>query len=194
LIPVLSIGSVSGRLEGEVGELYQVHAPSLLRYAGSFSHHSQGASDAVQEVFLRYFVERRYGRTIGNPRAWLYRVLRNYLLDSWKTAESKYEVAVEGVEYLPDQQQDPESIFEQSQMARDLLALLSARERECLRLRSQGFSYDEIGDVLGLASGSVGVLLARAYRKFRDRAAGDPTGLSFWTAQAIRSLLLQTGS
>lgn len=59
--------------------MYQEHASALSRYAASFARTPDAARDAVQEIFLRYFVERRYGRQIENPRAWLYFVLRNHL-------------------------------------------------------------------------------------------------------------------
>jgi len=43
-----------------------------------------------------------------------------------------------------------------------------AREREMLLLRAEGFSYREIAAALGLQETSVGTLLARAKRAFRD--------------------------
>lgn len=178
-------------LESEVRELYSLYGSSLRRYAGALSRSPDSAPDAVQEVFLRYFVERSYGRQIGNPRAWLYRVLRNHLLDTRKTAESKHEVIAGAIEFVPGLPEDPEATLHLSQTARHLLALLSAREREALALRHQGLSYEEVADVLGLRIGTVGALLARAYRKLREGAAGDRANFSLRTAQAIRSLLVQ---
>ena len=57
-------------LESEVAAAYQQHAAGLLRYAGSLASNHEEARDAVQETFLRFFVERNYGRAIANPRAW----------------------------------------------------------------------------------------------------------------------------
>jgi DNA-directed RNA polymerase specialized sigma24 family protein len=50
---------------------------------------------------------------------------------------------------------------------------LSPREIECVRLRAEGLRYEEIAGVLGLQSGTVGALLARAHKKIRQ-AAKDP--------------------
>ena len=61
-------------LEHEVAALYIEHAAGLLRYAVTLARNQDTGRDAVQEVFLRYFAERRYGNRIENPRAWLYRV------------------------------------------------------------------------------------------------------------------------
>jgi RNA polymerase sigma factor (sigma-70 family) len=57
---------------------------------------------------------------------------------------------------------------EQQTKVRALLAGLPERQRDCLLLRHSGYSYAEIAATLGLALGSVGVLLARAERAFRD--------------------------
>src|SRR5215469_13075213 len=70
------------QIEREVVVLYEAHAASLLRYATSMARGQAEANDAVQEAFLRYFVERRYGRQIANPPAWLYQVLHNFLLSA----------------------------------------------------------------------------------------------------------------
>ena len=70
--------SLQKQLELELVGLYREHASELSRYAASFSQNQNGAREAVQEIFLRYFIERRYGRQIENPRTWLYHVLRNY--------------------------------------------------------------------------------------------------------------------
>lgn len=77
--------SAPNLLEQELMRLYREHASALSRYAFAFSLTQDGARDAVQQIFLRYFVQRRYGRQIQNPRAWLYVVLRNYLLTQPQT-------------------------------------------------------------------------------------------------------------
>ena len=57
---------------------------------------------------------------------------------------------------------------EQQQAVRRALASLPERQRACLLLRHAGYSYAEIAATLDLAVGSVGVLLARGERAFRE--------------------------
>ena len=57
---------------------------------------------------------------------------------------------------------------EQQRAVRQALASLPQRQRACLLLRHAGYSYAEIAATLDLAVGSVGVLLARGERAFRD--------------------------
>jgi len=178
--------STASELDQELVRLYQEHASALSRYAASFAQNQEGARDAVQEVFLRYFIERRYGRIIGNPRAWLYHVLRNYLLD-WHRRVINREVIAENLDRMPGEQQNPERLLQSSQIASELKAVLSEREFECLRLRAEGLDYAEIGDVMGIRIGTVGALLSRVQKKIRRSAAENPAD-PLGTAQAIHFL------
>jgi RNA polymerase sigma-70 factor (ECF subfamily) len=173
--------------EREVAGLYEEHAGKLLSYAGSLTRDRDIALDAVQEVFLRYFVERRYGNCIENPRAWLYRVLHNYLLDRLSTAAMKCEVSSDNADGLPDAAGDPETRMQTTQAARDIASRLTPREFECLRLRTEGFSYEEIAAVLGVRPGTVSALLPRAYSKLR-KAVGEGVFVPPGTGAALCSL------
>jgi RNA polymerase sigma factor (sigma-70 family) len=51
---------------------------------------------------------------------------------------------------------------------------LGARDRIVLMLRHSGFSYAEIAEAVGLAPNSVGTILARAQRRFRETYEGAP--------------------
>ena len=163
--PQTATASPPAGLEWEVSGLYQAHVSELLRFATTHLGDRDGARDAVQEVFLRYFVERRYGRQIENPRAWLYHVLRNYVLDRLNAAASKGKVSSETLDYLPSQDQDPEKILRRREMTREIAAALTTRESQCLRLRVEGLSYAEIAGALGVRLGTVGALLTRVHRK-----------------------------
>jgi len=158
-------------MELEMAALYSSQAPGLLRYAFTLNKDVCGAQDALQEIFLRYFVARTEGRQFDDPKAWLFRVLRNYLLDTLKSSSVKNEVAIDGIQDPPDGGDDPERHYHRTEMARDLTRLLAPRELECVRLRAEGLKYGEIADVLDLRQGTVGATLARAHRKIR-RALG----------------------
>ena len=180
-------GSTATEIEQELLRLYQEHASALSRYAAAFAQNQEGARDAVQEVFLRYFIERRYGRIIENPRAWLYHVLRNYLLD-WRRRVDNREVIADDLDHLAGGQQNPERILQRSETARELEGILSQREFECLRLRAEGLDYAEVAQVMGIRIGTVGALLSRVQQKIRRSAATNPNHV-LGTAQAIHLLV-----
>src|SRR3954468_15580454 len=127
-------GDNSSELRREVAELYQEHAASLLRYACSLTRNQDAAHDAVQETFLRYFVERRYGRQIEKPRPWLQIVLRNYLFRRLSHPDEKWEPHQE-MDAIPGNCADPEALVHRTEVARTIAAKLSTRELQCLNLR-----------------------------------------------------------
>jgi RNA polymerase sigma-70 factor, ECF subfamily len=159
--------AAAGELEAEVAQVYADHAVGLFRYAAVTVRNREGAQDAVQEVFLRYFVTRSQGQRILNTKAWLYRVLRNYLLDSVKSSCFKHEIAMDDVRQVADRRQDPEVSYHHQELARRVFGLLAPRELECLRLRNEGFGYEEIAGILCVRSGTVAALLSRGQKKIR---------------------------
>jgi RNA polymerase sigma-70 factor, ECF subfamily len=176
-------------LDAELSELYRAHADGLLRYAGALARTADEGRDAVQEAFLRYFAERRYGRTIEHPRAWLYQVLRNYLLTALAVAQR--ETSAEGIEQVPSAADDPERMVERRQRGDAILDHLTPREIDCLRLRTEGYSYEEIAGQLNVRSGTVGAILTKTHRKLRW-PPGKNGKIGLGTAAAICAMFLET--
>lgn len=149
----------------EIAGLYEAHAANLRRYARGLVSAEQTASDAVQEAFLRYLVARRNGRAIEGQKAWLFRVLRNLLLDWKKQAGAAAETTMDAALRTCDARPDPETACRQSEMLRRFEHRLSPRELDCLRLRLAGLNHREIAEVLGITTGAVGTLLSRIQKK-----------------------------
>ncbi|HVN82431.1 MAG TPA: sigma-70 family RNA polymerase sigma factor [Terriglobia bacterium] len=154
-------------IEREVVGLYQENASRLLRYATTFVNGRELAQDALQEALMRYFVLRLAGLCIRNPRAWLYRVVRNFLLDRRKELGTRGRVNLDEIVELPDWRAHPDDLYHQNERTRSFLGQLSSRELECVRLRAEGFDYKEISAILNVRTGTVGALLARALKKLR---------------------------
>jgi RNA polymerase sigma-70 factor (ECF subfamily) len=107
--------SAPGDTERGVVAAYEKYSAELFAYATSIVHGEDGALDAVQESFLRYFVELSYGRRVENPRAWLYRVVRNYLLDRIGSAAVKRETLPAETDDVAEQKPGPEAMIERAQ-------------------------------------------------------------------------------
>jgi RNA polymerase sigma factor (sigma-70 family) len=175
-------------LEREVAEAYRQYASAVLACARTLASDADEARDAVQETFLRYFMERRYGRQIEHPRAWLMRVACNYLLGRRKSAALAREDVVE-LEQLAGSADDPEALATLAQRAREIRTRLSGREWDCLRLRTEGLSYAEIGVRLGVRQGTIGALLSRVHEKLRW-PPGREGIIGAGTAKAVHFLFL----
>lgn len=156
-------------------QLYEAAFEGLFRYALAAARDRQLAEDAVQECFLRYFLARTERQSIPNGKAWLYRVLRNLLCDLQKGTGARYSVGIEAALNQADRRQDPESDCRVAELSKNLSSMLTAREMECLRLRTEGLHYKEIAEALAIRQGTVGVLLGRAVRKLQKLLSPERT-------------------
>ncbi|MFN8009433.1 MAG: sigma-70 family RNA polymerase sigma factor [Terriglobia bacterium] len=152
-------------IEKEVVTLYETCASGLLRYGMGLVSNRELVEEGLQECYLRFFIARSEGQTIENPKAWLYRVLRNYLLDRLKEAGEKNKVSLEVLVDQVDLLENPEKAYIRMEALQNVEKLLAPRELECLRLRVEGFDYNEIANILGIRPGTIGATLARALNK-----------------------------
>lgn len=155
---------VAERARQEVAALYTGRAGEFLNYALALGRNEELARDALQEAFLRYFIALCGGERIDSPRAWIYRVMHNYLVDRIKEARHRQE---RSLQHVPPYRQDLEGECFRREVLHLIRGVLSAREYDCIRLRTAGLRYDEIATTLQLTSGTVGTLISRAVRKIR---------------------------
>jgi RNA polymerase sigma-70 factor (ECF subfamily) len=151
----------------QVSGLFVEHSQALLRYALVLTRDRELAQEAVQESFLRYLLHRQTGHQVDNERAFVYRILRNWLVDHSRGLHGRATIAFERLAEWPDERQDPARPGAEQQLMQRVRAALSSREMEIVMLRADGFTYDEIAGQLQIHSGTVGSHLARATRKLR---------------------------
>jgi len=135
--------------------------------------------DTLQEAFLKLSDETDLQlRPDVEVGAWLRRVALNLSFNRLRSAK-RARTRLERVGRLERRDEDPidsdltspaDLLVRQEERAavRHALAEVPERQQECLLLRHSGYSYAEIAATLDIAIGSVGVLLARAERAFRD--------------------------
>jgi RNA polymerase sigma-70 factor, ECF subfamily len=152
----------------KIVELYQTMGPALLGYVRQFVGSAAAAEDIVQTAFLKTFDEMQRGKIL-NLRAWLYRVAHNLAIDQLRRNRNE-ETAVTGWFLQRTEPRSAPSAEENAirqQRISHVLKSLNDRERGCLMLRAGGFSYAEIGEVLGMSSKAVSVYLVRGLKKVR---------------------------
>ena len=134
------------------------------------------AEDVVQETFLKLDGHAVLDRPDEEVAAWLRRVCLNTAYNRLRgqrrtTARLQRAGRAERADDETDAGATPLLDVlraEEQQAVRRALASLPERQRACLLLRHAGYSYAEIAATLDLAVGSVGVLLARGERAFRE--------------------------
>lgn len=165
----------------EATTLYRELRQPLLRYLVCIGLRADEAQDVVQDAFVSLQKHLAAGGSQKNGaqenvRAWLYRVAHNAARNRQKSFHRR---CGEPLDDHMDSQLDPfvdqttpESAAIEKEKFRRLakaVRLLTETERECLLLRGGGLRYREIGEVLGLATSTVGDTVERAIRKLAEK-------------------------
>lgn len=154
---------------------FQSHQASLFRYVHRLVGDPDLAADVVQESFVRLL---DHPLPDAEVRRWLFTVATNLVRDDARMRTRRQRLLAERYA-RSDLAGDPAEVPDERTIrreriaaARAALAQLSERDRTMLMMREEGFRYAEIAEVIDVAPGSVGTLLARALRRFAE--ALDP--------------------
>jgi RNA polymerase sigma-70 factor (ECF subfamily) len=152
-------------------EQFRRHYPRLVAVARRVLGDADEAQDAAQEALLALRTDAVATKSDDDIAAWLSRVVTNVSLNRLRTrrrADVRAQVVgAREVRVLPDEPHDEVVDADERERVRTALAVLPERQATALLLRHAGHSYREIATTLGVAEGSVGVLLARGERAFR---------------------------
>ena len=165
-LPRLAAGSA------EVTALYRDLRKPLLRYLVCLGLTSDEAQDVVQDAFLNLQRHLGSGGDQENIRAWLFRVAHNLARNRQTSYHRRFGQTLNGGKDFPAEDATPEQLVMEKEKLRRLAAaiqLLTESERECLLLRAGGLRYREIGEVLGMATSTVGDTVERAMRKLAEK-------------------------
>ena len=152
-------------------DVFRRHYARLVGLARRVLGDADEAEDAAQEALLALRSDPVAQRGDDEVALWLSRVVTNASLNrlrSRRRSEVRAQlVAGREVRALPDGPDDEVVGADERERVRACLAVLPERQATALLLRHAGHSYREIASALGVAEGSVGVLLARGERAFR---------------------------
>jgi len=157
-------------------ELFEAHFQRVYRYLNRLSGDPELAADVAQETFVKLY---QRGSAPDSPAAWLISVAMNLFRNASSTRSRRLRLLTpaRGESVLADPPPSPDQALEAKDSRRRVRLVLDRmpeREREMLLLRAEGYSYREIALALGLNEASVGVLLARARRVFRETYEESP--------------------
>lgn len=128
------------------------------------------ADDLVQEVFLKALRQGKGFCVLGNPRAWLFQVARNTLVDSLRLARN----AVPLPEDLVDEPHEETPIDALAECLTRTLSRLPAEDGDILRQCDlEGMKQQAYADVRGLSLAAVKSRLLRARQRMREYLIRD---------------------
>ena len=163
------------------------HLDGLYRTALRMTRSEADAEDLVQETYIRAFRFRDQFTLGTNMKAWLFRILTNTFINTYRRKSAQPEVTdLEGVDEFSlyrrmaddraaSSSPDPETELLKGVVdteVTDALEELPEKFRTTVLLDVEGFSYKEIAEMLGIPIGTVMSRLHRG-RKFLQKRLYD---------------------
>jgi RNA polymerase sigma-70 factor (ECF subfamily) len=145
----------------------------LYRFALRFLGNEDEAQDIVQEVFIRVWNGRDQMHEVQNWEAWCMRITKNLSLDRIRTLTRKQTQPIEeGYMIMHSAPTPHESAEVQESMTRiaQIISSLPEKQRQVIHLRDiEGYSYNEICEIMELDMNQVKVSLFRARNTVREK-------------------------
>jgi RNA polymerase sigma-70 factor (ECF subfamily) len=173
----LFVARLQANEDAAYDELVRTYSASIFHVAYRMLGETAEASDVVQEIFLKVF--RNIGGFKGEAalKTWIFKIAFSEILNRlrWWKRRCRYSTVslddqpvgggTERVHSLASSGPTPEQVLqskEQETAIQQALARISSEHRSIIVLRDiEGFSYNEIADVLGVSVGTVKSRLAR---------------------------------
>jgi RNA polymerase sigma-70 factor (ECF subfamily) len=147
--------------------VFEAEESPLLKFAYSLVGQRETAEDLVQEAFIRLH---SHWEEVINPRAWLFRSIRNLALNHLR--DHKRETPLEPSHDPSSNSPEPDLALgklEAIGTLQLLLAELPPEERNLIRLKyHQDLKYDQISHQTGLSVGNVGYKLHHLLKSLAD--------------------------
>ncbi|HQQ75922.1 MAG TPA: RNA polymerase sigma factor [Thermoanaerobaculia bacterium] len=152
-------------LDPDLDEFYREMHPRLWAFLVRTTREAALAEEIAQESFVRLLASRGAALPSGERRAYLFKIAENLVRDSGRRRARERTTSLD--EAPEPAAPDPEEPM--GRRAAAALAALGERERKLLWLAHvEEWNHNEIAGLLGLAAGSVRVLLYRARRHFQQ--------------------------
>ncbi len=150
----------------------------LLNFVFRFLGNANDAEDVVQETFLRLFKNKHYYKEIAKFSTWIYTIAGNLAKTELRKRRRKKFFSIhqhtqdERDFELPDTNATPDEATDAQitdQMIQAAINKLSPKFKEVIILRDiQGFSYEEISEVIHVPLGTVKSRVNRARLKLQQ--------------------------
>jgi RNA polymerase sigma-70 factor, ECF subfamily len=155
--------------EGAFVLIYEHFSAQIHRYVFRLVNNQELADDITQETFLKAFQNIRKISDDSNISAWLYRIASNACFDVLRRGKliTWMPILEESDKTNEFTQDDFSPQVVEAQVVRRTLSQMQPALAVCLVLRSvEGFSCEEIAEILKIPRGTVFSRLARAREAF----------------------------
>lgn len=145
------------------------HSGKLYGFALKFLRNSEDAQDIVQDVFEKLWINRKKVE-VEKAKAWMFTTAHNAMVNY---VMKKQRMVLPGDDLIPETAKTERSLFESSQVVDRAVSILPPVQKSIILLRDlEGYTYEEIGDILELSPSQVKVYLFRARNKIKKQLKG----------------------
>lgn len=162
-------------LSAGVTTLYLEHIADLRRYLSQKVGSAALADDLAHEAFVRFLASACPVDALLQPRAFLFRIARNLLIDHYRgtARHAGTQIPLEACHEMHSAAPSPERIVlarQQLAQLRDAVAALPPRSQQAfLRYRFDGIPQKTLAVELGITLNAVEKLLIRALLQLRQQ-------------------------
>ena len=160
----------------DIKELITILAPfkdKMFRYAFSIVGSKMEAEDVVQEALIKLWRGKEKFAEISNKEAWAITVVRNLSIDKIRSKKKKQTSDIDDYYHISDNSPSPHKKLEQRDALKkveEIMDTLPSTQKEIITLRDiEGYTYQEIADIMELKVDQVKVYLFRARKVLREK-------------------------
>jgi RNA polymerase sigma-70 factor (ECF subfamily) len=158
--------------------LVERYEDKILRYIGRITNYpKETVQDLGQEIFLKAYENINDFDSELKFSSWLYRIAHNHTISFWrKNKKAQGTISWDENESLKNIIESDEDLVREldnklvGDRIKDVLGLLKPIYKEVLVLKYiEGKDYQEISDIIKKPMGTVGTLILRAKKEFREK-------------------------
>lgn len=167
----LSVGDAITRARGgetaAFGMIYERYSRPIHSYIRRVLGNQAEADDITQETFLRAFQNLSRLRDDSRLESWLYSIASNLCFDLIRRRKVIAWLPLQDNQEERADRSDLASCFVEGELVQLALSRIPPKYAVCLVLRTvEGFSCDEIAEILKISKGAVWTRLSRAREMF----------------------------
>lgn len=149
------------------GDLYEIYAKDLYRFALCMLHVREDAEDAVQDAAISVYKHMLRIKKEESFRSYFFTVLANECRARLKKRENDKKVSLDDIEPILADASDENLLL--SLELQQAVSKLKDEERTVVLLSSvAGFNSSQIANIMGVTNGTVRSKLSRSLRKLRE--------------------------
>jgi RNA polymerase sigma-70 factor (ECF subfamily) len=154
----------------EFGKIYEEEIEKIYRFIYLKIGSQEIAQDIASETFLRAWKQFKEIK-IENPRAFLYRIAKNLIVDYYRQKEKKETLSLEGL-VLEEKKNNPLEIAFQNEEMENLYQALKKLKEEYQDVLIwhylDGLTIKEIAELLDRSENAARIILFRALKSLKE--------------------------